>query len=116
MEGRVGTGERRRALSGGPLVAEGRELGVFRRGEAEELRESRRDDVAALVGERVDRLEVLLDRRRRHGPTVRRWAISYRAGEDPRLTCAPLQPSLKYGNRWFSKGQGGRGPNGRSPG
>jgi hypothetical protein len=30
-------------------------------GEAEELRETRRNDVAVLIGERVNRLEVLLD-------------------------------------------------------
>jgi len=33
-------------------------------GEAEELGETRRNDVAVLVGERVDGLEILLDRRR----------------------------------------------------
>jgi hypothetical protein len=35
-----------------------------RSGEAEELGETRRNDVAVLVGERVNRLEIFLDRRR----------------------------------------------------
>jgi hypothetical protein len=39
-------------------------LGNRRRREAQELRQSRRDDAAVLVGERVDGLQILLDGRR----------------------------------------------------